>query len=158
MVFEIFRPSPDQLNTDSILREIVHNIKDLADLYANIDTYSLQELCEKVRQDRINSEDVIRAFCLVFQDTCSFAFSFDQLELDTQTKISAVVDGRAATDVVSAEFTQKTLRMGNISAPQYLKQVGYKAEIAESKEILVKIGKRQGWVHDDLQQRFSNQV
>ncbi|GAB7348113.1 hypothetical protein MBLNU459_g6134t2 [Dothideomycetes sp. NU459] len=138
MVFEIFRPSPDQLNTDSILREIVHNIKDLADLYANIDTYSLQEL--------------------FFQDTCSFAFSFDQLELDTQTKISAVVDGRAATDVVSAEFTQKTLRMGNISAPQYLKQVGYKAEIAESKEILVKIGKRQGWVHDDLQQRFSNQV
>ena len=48
--------------------------------------------------------------------------------------------------------------MNEMSAPQYLKKVCYKTEIAELKAVLQRIGKRQGWELRDLQQRFSNRV
>lgn len=50
------------------------------------------------------------------------------------------------------------LRIDDMSAQQYLKTVSYKTEIAEFKEVLGKIGKRQGWNLKDLQRRFSNRV
>lgn len=51
-----------------------------------------------------------------------------------------------------------TLRMGDMTATQYLKTVAYRAEIVEFKAVLEKIGKRQGWSLNELQQRFSNKL
>jgi len=60
---------------------------------------------------------------------------------------------------ISADLLNRySLRTNDLSAAQYLKTVSYKAEIAEFKEVLQKIGKRQGWELNDLQQRFSNRV
>lgn len=48
------------------------------------------------------------------------------------------------------------LRMNDMPAPQYLKSHSYKLKIVEFKEIMQRIGHRQGWELKDLQQRFSN--
>ena len=48
--------------------------------------------------------------------------------------------------------------MNDMPAARYLRDVSYKVEIAEFKEVIQRIGKRQGWELKDLQQRFSNKV
>lgn len=104
----MFQPPPDKLNTNFILGEIVYNINSLAELHPDIDTNILRELFSGIKQDQIGSEEAIRDLCQVFQDTYSFSFSFEQLEADTKTKISAFIDGMPATDLAGNGFDQGT--------------------------------------------------
>lgn len=55
-------------------------------------------------------------------------------------------------------FSRFELQMDGISSRQWFKTVAYKSEIIEFKEVLARIGKRQGWELKDLQRQFSNHV
>ncbi|KAL9098172.1 MAG: hypothetical protein Q9187_009715, partial [Circinaria calcarea] len=51
-----------------------------------------------------------------------------------------------------------SLQMGGTEAKVFLREVAYKEEIREFKDVLAEIGVMQGWGLGDLKARFSNQM
>ncbi|KAL1304742.1 hypothetical protein AAFC00_003685 [Neodothiora populina] len=101
MVLELWSPPPTKLNTNFILGEIVYNINAMSELHPNIDTDMLRALADALRNDRVEAEDALRAFCQIFRDTYSFDYASEQLDPKTQSQVIAFVEGKPAAEIAA---------------------------------------------------------
>ncbi|CAD0088872.1 unnamed protein product [Aureobasidium mustum] len=76
----------------------------LADVHPTIDLDLLRQLAESVRDDRIESEEAIRALCQVFEDTFTFEVLHGQLNADLKEKVSAFLSGTPVETIAAQGF------------------------------------------------------
>lgn len=114
MLLELWQPPAEKLNTYFILGEIVYNVNSISEAHPNIDTDMLRALADGIRDDRVETEDALRALCQIFRDTYSFDYSLNQLEPCTSAKISAFVDGTAAATIAAESFDARSSSHGHL--------------------------------------------